>query len=368
MAKAHVVLNMIVKDESAVILECLESVAPHIDAYCIVDTGSTDDTINIIKTFFAEKGIPGEVHEQPWVNFGHNRSEALKLARKVGEYALVIDADDILHGTPNFSNLEADCYFVQIMTNKIIYWREQLLSSKRKWRYEGVVHEYLCCETENYRSARQDTSWYIESRRIGARNQDNSKYERDARLLLEDLENNPTNSRSMFYLAQSYYDMGDFNSSLEAYANRTRMGGWDEEIFYSKYRIGLCLINLGRHRGEIVDAMLDAWEYRPTRAEPLYHLAVWHRVRGLYGTAVMFARQAVGIPMPPDRLFVDEELFAWRIKDELAVASSFTGDIHTTFNLCTEILEMDLCRYYTEEDRTRVQANLDFAMKTLGMK
>lgn len=368
MAKARVVLNMIVKDESAVIRECLESVSPFIDAYCIVDTGSSDDTIAIIKSFFAEKGIPGEVHERPWVNFGHNRSEALKLARKVGDYAFVIDADDILLGTPDFSALEADCYFVQVMTNNIIYWRAQVFSSRRKWRYEGVVHEYPRCEIDDYRGGRLDSSWYIHSRRIGARNQDNSKYERDARLLLEDLENNPTNSRSMFYLAQSYFDMGKFAESLDAYAKRAQMGGWDEEVFYSKYRIGLCLMNLGRHRGEIVDAMLDAWEFRPTRAEPLYDLAAWHRRLGLHRTAAMFARQALGIPMPPDRLFVAEEMYAWRIKDELAVSSSFIGDIQTTFNLCTEILELDLNFYYTETDRARVQANLEFAMSSLGMK
>lgn len=367
MTKAHVVLNMIVKDESEVIRECLESVSPFIDAYCIVDTGSSDNTIDLIKSFFAEKGIPGEVHERPWVNFGHNRSEALKLARKVGEYAFVIDADDVLHGTPDFSNLKADCYYVQIMTNNIIYWREQLLASRRKWRYEGVVHEYLRCETTEYTSARQDTSWYIESRRIGARNKDGSKYLRDIELLKADLENDPSNTRSMFYLAQSYYDMGDFANSLDHYAKRAVMGGWDEEVFYSKYRIGLCLMSLGRHRGEIVDAMLDAWEYRPSRAEPLYHLTAWHRLRGLHGTAVIFGRQAVAIPMPSDRLFVAEEMYAWRIKDELAVASSFTGDIQTTYNLCTEIVEMDLCHYFTEEDRARVQANLEFAKKTLGI-
>ena len=59
-----VTLCMIVKDEEHIITTCLESVYKHIDRYDITDTGSSDKTKEIIKTFFEEKGIPGEVHEE----------------------------------------------------------------------------------------------------------------------------------------------------------------------------------------------------------------------------------------------------------------------------------------------------------------
>ena len=64
--RPSVTLCMIVKNEEHIICECLESIAPHIDRYDISDTGSTDGTIKVIKDFFEDKGIPGEVHEIPW--------------------------------------------------------------------------------------------------------------------------------------------------------------------------------------------------------------------------------------------------------------------------------------------------------------
>jgi glycosyltransferase involved in cell wall biosynthesis len=68
---------MIVRDEALVIDRCLSSVAPFIDYWVIVDTGSTDNTPVLVEKTLA--GIPGELHHRPWKNFGHNRTEALEL-------------------------------------------------------------------------------------------------------------------------------------------------------------------------------------------------------------------------------------------------------------------------------------------------
>ena len=89
-------LNMIVRDESHVITECLDSVSSFIDYWIICDTGSEDDTARIIENYFQEKGIPGELHHHEWRDFGSNRTRALDLVRGKAEYAWVIDADDYL--------------------------------------------------------------------------------------------------------------------------------------------------------------------------------------------------------------------------------------------------------------------------------
>ena len=81
-------LNMIVKNEVSVIARCLASVRPIIDHWVIVDTGSTDGTQDAIRTLMAD--LPGELHERPWRDFAHNRTEALELARPRGEYVLWI--------------------------------------------------------------------------------------------------------------------------------------------------------------------------------------------------------------------------------------------------------------------------------------
>jgi glycosyltransferase involved in cell wall biosynthesis len=94
---------MIVKNEAHIIHESLTCTLPVISTFCIVDTGSTDNTIQKIKDFYSEKGIEGEVHERPWKNFGHNRTEALRLCDGKMDYALVIDADDLM-GFPENAN------------------------------------------------------------------------------------------------------------------------------------------------------------------------------------------------------------------------------------------------------------------------
>ena len=71
-----------------------ESVTPLIDSWVIVDTGSTDGTQKIIREYL--KDIPGNLYERPWVNFSHNRNEALELAKGKADYILFMDADDKL--------------------------------------------------------------------------------------------------------------------------------------------------------------------------------------------------------------------------------------------------------------------------------
>ena len=99
-----------------------------------------------------------------------------------------------------------------------------------RWRYEGVVHEDPACD-DPYVAARLEGEYHIESRRLGARSQDPQKYARDADLLLAEVERNPEDARSVFYLAQSYFDLGDFANARKWYARRVEMGGWDEEVY-----------------------------------------------------------------------------------------------------------------------------------------
>lgn len=364
MSRPTIVLCMIVRDEARVIAECLGSVTAHIDCYSIVDTGSSDDTIAVIESYFADRGIPGRVHSRPWKNFGHNRTEAFQLARDVADYALVMDADDVLCGTPDFSSLGADAYMFPIRSGEMTYWRHQLFSTAKNWRYEGVVHEFAACDDPAAVTVRLTGDWWVESRRLGARNTTADKYQRDARLLREHLEENPGDSRAVFYLGQSYFDMGDYASSLSAYARRATMGGWPEEVFFAKYRVGMCLMNLERPRGEILDALIGAWEFRPGRAEPLYQLARWHREQGHHRAAVLFARAGLAIPKPDtDILFVADDVYTWRLADELSVSSYYIGEFGESLQHAAHLLRSSIVPV---EHRERIERNLELANQALA--
>src|SRR6202012_4563698 len=117
-------------------------VAPYISSWVIVDTGSTDGTQDLIKNHMARLGIPGELHERPWRNFGHNRTEAMTLAQGHGDYIWVIDADDILVGTPEFTHLDGDINYTRMRQGSYIYWRPLLFRDGLRVPWVGVVHEF----------------------------------------------------------------------------------------------------------------------------------------------------------------------------------------------------------------------------------
>src|SRR6201987_2779739 len=129
---------MIVRNEAHIVREVLDAVAPYSASWVIVDTGSEDGTQDVIRSHMAGLGIPGELHERQWRNFGHNRSEALTLAQGHGDYIWVIDADDTVVGTPDFSRLTADMYQLRQRSNYGIFWRPLMFRDGLPVRYEGV--------------------------------------------------------------------------------------------------------------------------------------------------------------------------------------------------------------------------------------
>jgi tetratricopeptide (TPR) repeat protein len=308
----------------------------------------------------SDLGIPGELHERPWRNFGHNRSEALTLAQGHGDYIWVMDADDIVSGTIDFNRLGADVY--QLRCNDgFIYWRRQLFRDGLPWRYEGVVHEYATCD-DPYVEKRLEGEYYIESRRLGARNVDGQKFVRDRELLLAEVERNPDDARSVFYLAQTYFDMGDFVNAREWYARRVDLGGWEEEVYFAKFRIAESMSRLGAPWPDVQDAYLQAWEFRPSRAEPLHAIAARYRTDQRYQLGYLFAQRAAEIPLPEqDTLFVSPSVY-WRTLDEQAVCGSWIGKHAEAFMLCRRLLARpDL----PDDDRRRIAANRDIPVPAM---
>lgn len=362
--RQSICLNMIVKNEARVIERCLRSVRPFITTWVIVDTGSTDGTQDKIGRLLPD--VPGELHNRPWVHFGHNRSEALALARDKADYILLIDADEVLEYEPDFRlpPLTKDLYRTKHFSggSTTTFFRPQLLRGNMPFRYEGVLHEYVECDLP-FESAELKG---IGCRGMfdGARNQDaRAKYEADAKLLEAALRTEPDHQRYAFYLAQSYRDAGMRTKAIEAYEKRVKMAGWAEEVYYSLHQIALLLEVEGESRANVTAAYLRAFEARPTRAEPLTELARVYRQAGNYATAHLFAERATRIKRPDDILFLDESVYVWRALDELSIASYYIGDYRTSAALAERLLAEG---QLPEKQRPRVIENLNFARKKLA--
>ncbi|MEI7718041.1 MAG: glycosyltransferase, partial [Mycobacterium sp.] len=314
-------LSMIVKNEAHVIADALDSVAPYISSWVVVDTGSDDGTQDVIRNCMVRLGIPGELYERPWRNFGDNRTEAVALAQGHGDYIWVMDADDLVVGTPDFTGLDADIYFMRLNDGDHVYWYPLLFRDGVDVRYEGATHESPRWDDECV-VAHLESGYRIEDRHLGSRSVDPQKYSQDRDVLLAEIERNPDDMRSVFFLAQSYFNMGDFANARTWYQRRVDMGGWEEQVFYSMYQAATAMANLGEPWPEVQDAYLRAWEFRPTRAEPLLAIAARYREDHQHELGYLFAACAVEIPFPEgDILLVRGDIYAWRAADELAVCA-----------------------------------------------
>lgn len=359
-------LNMIVKNESHVLRRCLDSVRPFIDSWVICDTGSTDGTQELARQLL--KDIPGELHECAWRDFGYNRSQALRLAQGKADYTLVIDADEVLIAQPNFRmpSLAADEYQIrhEAGNSGTSFYLSQLVRSALPWRYVGVLHEVIVCDVAHSTARLEGLT--TKGLFDGARNADpQSKYMADAAVLEAALKNEPDNARYVFYLAQSYRDAGELAKSIEVYESRASMPGWVEESWYSLYQLGILRERLGQEASRVVTAYLRAYEHRPTRAEPLYELARYHRERRQFALAHLFSSAAMQIPRPADILFLDDSIYDWRILDEYAVASYWVGGFGDSLKAVDRLLTEGKL---APTERARVEMNKAFCLQQLAAR
>ena len=354
-------LSMIVKNETHIIRECLESIYPHINYWVISDTGSTDGTQELIKTFFAEKGIPGELHEDEWKGFGHNRTQALRHCDGKAEYAWMIDADDKIDGDFKFpKEMVADGYVLRLGRPDFSWWRTQIFKIDSVWRYEGVLHEYPATNHPTPRLDKIEGNYYLNARTLGARNigvTPVEKYKKDAELLEAEIIKEPTNSRYHFYLGQSYFDSQQWEKAIVAYQGRIALGGWPEEVYYSMYRIAVAKAMMDRPWPEIMMSFLEAYNYRPSRAEPLVHIAqVLRQKFNQPAAAFVFARQAVEIPFPAtDILFIPTALYEFAALDEVSATAYAGGRPDIGYHFTKKLL---LSGKVPDDQLPRIQNNL----------
>lgn len=349
--KPSICLCMIVKNEAAVIERCLTSVRNLIDTWVISDTGSTDGTQQLIRN--ALDGLPGELHEEPWVNFGHNRTLNIEHAHGKADYLLLLDADLVIRREGPLPPLTADSYMLR-HEGTTEYRIKRLVRGDLPWRYVGVTHEYLT--TDRRDDQRNLDALVIEDYADGGSRHD--KFERDARLLGAELKRDPSNARTVFYLAQTMRDMGNIAKAAALYERRAQMGGWDEEVYYALLQAGILKAEADDWPAAM-DALSRAWESRPQRLEACYELSSRLRRLGRYRTAHAFVRAALDREAPPDDLlFVQPWVYRWGLLFEFSITAYWVGDYAGSLRACDRLLAMpDLPDAYREQTR----ANRNFA-------
>jgi glycosyltransferase involved in cell wall biosynthesis len=255
----------------------LKSALTYIDAIVISDTGSTDNTISVIRKFAEENNLPYQVTSDTWVNYAKNRTIALEHAKSLYKddswYILFMDADTRLYITTPKSDLTKDLYLVEMRrgngTSSIMYRGNLFVRSTKAINWRCPVHEYLATN----HSSEAVVSGYLDNNQRGYRVNDKYTMAKDIIMLragLLDPNDVDIHDRITFYIARTYHDMSNtvksrkwFDKLLENYSNT-----WTEHRY-----VACILIFIDDPSADNLSYLFDAMEINPERMEA-YTLAI----------------------------------------------------------------------------------------------
>jgi len=320
------VLILMVRNESKILERCLKALEGIVDAFCIHDTGSTDNTCDIAREFLEDHA--GCLTTSEWKDFGFNRTKSFESAREFAEsmnwnlqetYGLLLDADMVLiPGTLKSETFTEVGYTLVQCNGNLEYPNCRIIRMDHKWKCLGVTHEYWDGPTK----ALSKSVAYIDDKNDGGCKSD--KFERDKRLLEAGLENEPNNHRYMFYLAQTYHSVGQLKDAIAMYKKRIGAGGWFEEIWFSHYMIAKSYLTLGDPI-RFETWMLRAYKYRSERAESMYFLTKHFRETGDHYKAYGYLQKGRRIPIPPDSLFIEKDVYTELFDYEATILDFYVG-------------------------------------------
>jgi len=343
-------LNMIVKNEEHVIERCLSSLTDIIDYYCIVDTGSTDKTKEIITKFFEDKGIKGEIVDHEWVNFSDARNKALESIKGKVTHAVWIDADEVFTKDPGFSVekfknalIDRDSATLDITYGDIKYHRKQVFKPEL-YLWNGPVHEALFRQGDDVEKSvhiagigifvnSDGASWSVSQQ---------EKYSGHAQLYLDWFAADPKNEqpRWVFYLAQSFRDAGNTDTdegksllekSIEWYRKRVTLDeGYQEERYYAQLMICNLLSKLGKSSKEVLPELYYCSKLDDTRLEHFLGIILYFQKTENYDLAYTFSTRAMKLAgkVPSNKaLFIDPAFYLYKIADLHSVNAYYAGDI-----------------------------------------
>jgi len=352
-----VCLTLLVKNESRSMRQTIESACEAVDCCVVLDTGSTDGTQQIARDACDACGIPLFLYEEPFVDFATSRNRSIDLSRGKATFALQLSGDEFLFGGPALRDFCKSAtngvYSVTIRSGGLEFPSTRLVRPDDSWRWIGVVHEYMAKNGSPPPAGIVPGAYITHEGFDPARKV--ARFKQDEVLLRAERARDPSNARAAFYLAQTLEDLGRLPEAFVAYHERIALGGWDEEIFEAKFRLGRISERIGRPWFETEALYLRAFKYHPWRAESLFAIAQHWSGAGRHDVAVLFAERAYRLPHPGRGLFIDRDVYTWKAADALATSAYYTGKRA----LGSEALRKALAEAPPEQ-QARLEKNLSF--------
>lgn len=328
-------LTFICRDNEKTIKRMIESCLPFVDCVVACDTGSVDRTKEIIMETCRMHGISYEIFSNEWVNFGHNRSLMMQHARGVCDYIFVMDTDETLEIRDDFQkdSLDADIIMIPTSDGVTTYYRDRIFKDTFDWKYIGAAHEFPSGEgaSSKYTETALNLRLYPK--------ENNNHIQRNYDLLLKDHEKNPHDTRTLFYLGESAFDLGKNEEALKYHKQRSDIPFYPEESWYSLYKIGRTYERM-KNWDMAETAYLKAYGRRSSRMEPMYHLAMSFAQRNDHVRACSYFEIAIRVPYPKtDMLFVEDYLYRYNCMFYYCISLYYSGRYQECFDLSEKFTE-----------------------------
>lgn len=383
------ILTQIMKNESHVANRMLDSIKPIVDGICIIDTGSTDNSIEVVKKWGEDNNVETYVFERPFDDYEKSRNFSIQKAREIFlskndnniYYGFWLDFDEqiVINDKFNKNGINKDLYMFNTFIGKMKYTRNELYRLDKPFKFYGPIHEFIVCDDKNITSGLFD-GLHVNVSMDGSSWQGDvsDKYLSHSHTLEKYINKDRSDPRWIFYCAQSYHDSATSKNkeeneerlrrSLKYYKERTqRNDGYYEEIFYSQYRIGTIMASLEEPWNLTHQELLKAYSIDPLRGEPIKTIIDYYLRIGEWNLAYLYTKFAkVNFhgknPYPQRLLFVDESLYVWKLAEAHAAACFYCGKKDESKSTFNEIIHISKTNpeFFTPEDLSKLEANSKF--------
>jgi len=322
----RIVLVLMVKNEAEILPRLLHSLVHEIDGFVILDTGSSDQTKEILwNTLVLQHHKKGHIFVAPWFDFGANRTILLHLAHQQGEWLLLCDADyRLVASNPKWKSFlpvkeHAPLQLLLCTTGDNQYYRPHIVQGDVLWSYACRTHEYLTDSPLNVKvtssSFHHQNFPHLKIDHIGDGRSKNDKFPRDVVFLLMDLMDNPEDNRSFYYLGNTLSNMGNMHEwMLRVYDQHRYYRGWFEEQNSAFIKIIEAHFYLQHPPVEILDSVMDSILNTPDRLEPItLFLNYRHRLPREWSYILMSISALLIYNQYPEHhsLFIDKPTHDW---------------------------------------------------------
>lgn len=354
-----VALCQIAWNECDVIGRSIRSCKDIIDlAIVVIDSRTTDNTAEEAQKACDELGIQCIIEVKDWVDFSTNRNYVFDIARDNDvDFGIILDADEVIVADKfDKLSLDADGYNNVVEYGGQTFMSIRIVNLRKPWKWNDVIHNYLSCEGLNGCADLPQVK--IFHYHDGYRSKIPDKIVKDIEILKKAVEDNPEYARYWFYYAQTLRENGQLDEAIVAYKQRLSLQGWDEETWYSMFMVGFIYIAKNDFDQALI-WMTKAYQFRPARIEPLYHLSVFCRNNNYRHLAYIYSRMCIETPKPNDYLFIEDEVYNYLSLLEYGISLYWVGKFEEAKNVNDYLMNMDL----PESVLNQIKKNNEYCIK-----